>query len=76
MTLDPDDEMLRIEAELERKAREANSTNVQQKIVVAKSQVNDLAYSRKLTEGATTLSITTFSIITLSIKGIFAIFSI
>ena len=35
----PDDEMLKIEAELERKAREANAANVQKKIVEAKPQV-------------------------------------
>jgi hypothetical protein len=35
----PDDEMIRIEAELERKAREANSINVEQKIISVKQMV-------------------------------------
>ena len=42
----PDDEMLRIEAELERKAREANSINVQQKIIGVKTLV--LKHSHKI----------------------------
>ena len=40
--------MLRIEAELERKAREANSINVQQKIIGVKTLVLKHSYEIKL----------------------------